>query len=103
MGVEPGVGMAQGLLDNYPENNFVTINTADTVSSKRLMQLFVYLKFSICSCQCTELTCIYSCLAPLDYIAVDVVGDVDGQSITVSFQVSISSNSIIKVFILRRI
>ena len=39
IGVEPGVGMAQGLLDNYPENNFVTIDTVDTIDGKRLMQL----------------------------------------------------------------
>ena len=40
IGVEPGVGMAQGLLDNYPENNFVTVDTVDTIDGKRLMQLF---------------------------------------------------------------
>ena len=37
IGVEPGVGMAQGLLDNYPENNFVTIDTVDTIDGKRPM------------------------------------------------------------------
>ena len=82
--------MAQGLLDNFPDNNFVTINTADTVTSKRLMQLFYFESFKFLSCQCTELSCIRSYLAPLDYIATDVVGDVEGQSITVTFQVSIS-------------
>ena len=38
--------MAQGLLDNYPENNFVTKDTVDTIDGKRLMQLlnFEFLK-----------------------------------------------------------
>ena len=33
--------MAQGLLDNYPENNFVTIDTVDIIDGKKLMQLFI--------------------------------------------------------------
>ena len=34
IGVVPGVGMAQGLIDNYLENSFVSITGIDTVDSK---------------------------------------------------------------------